>query len=77
MGETTYLIYTYLITALKFISQTKIGISYLYINYRTFSAKVDESLFKNKLPHHFTPRYKHFTNISTIVVPYFTTMQPL
>ena len=48
MGEITCLLCTYYITSLKSLSQRKIGISYLYIKYRTFSAKVDESLCKNK-----------------------------
>ena len=42
------LLCTYYITSLKSLSPQKIGISYLYIKYRTFSADVDESLCKNK-----------------------------
>ena len=48
MGEIACLLCTYFITSLKSLSQTKIDISYLYIKYLTVSAKVDESLCKNK-----------------------------
>ena len=42
------LLFIYFLTSLKSLSQTKIGISYLFIKYCTFSAEVHESLFKNK-----------------------------
>ena len=48
MGGITCLLCTYYITSLKSLSQTKIGILYLYVKYRTFLAKVDKSLFKTK-----------------------------
>ena len=43
MGEITCLLFTYFITSLKSLSQTKMDISYLHIKYSTY-----KSLFKNK-----------------------------